>query len=131
MFNCSPTELPRITNSSSDNREIVTGQDNLVYTCEFEGSPTPEISWFFNGRAIDPQSGVSVSDNTLTIASPQVTNSGIYQCIVTNEHGDAQASWLLEIRPSSKWTEAYLALIAGVGLASLITGVGQFGGGLG
>ena len=81
------------------------GQDNLVYTCEFEGSPMPQISWFFNGRAIQPESGVSISDNTLTIASPRVSNSGIYQCIVANEHGDDQASWLLEIRPSCKWTD--------------------------
>jgi hypothetical protein len=78
-----------------------------MYVCEYEGSNNPWISWFFNGRSVDPQSGVSISENTLTIASPRVSNSGLYQCIVSNAFGDAQAAWLLEIRPrpSSKWTD--------------------------
>jgi hypothetical protein len=96
-------ELPRITSSSSDDREIVEGQENLMYTCEYEGSGDLEIAWFFNGQTIVPETGVSISENTLTIASPAVSNSGIYQCIVSNQFGDDQAAWLLEIRPQSKW----------------------------
>ena len=102
------TELPGITASPSDDREIVEGQQNLMYTCSFEGSPQPAISWFFNGQLINAESGVSINDNTLTIASPQVSNSGIYQCIVSNAFGDAQAAWLLEIRPSSKSTSGQI-----------------------
>ena len=96
------TELPRITMNPPNNREVVVGEENLMYSCEFEGSPTPSIQWFFNGQPIAAESGVSVSDNTLMIATPQVSNSGIYQCIVSNDFGDDQAAWLLEIRPSSK-----------------------------
>ena len=99
------TELPAITRSPPDNRELVIGMENLVYTCEFEGYPTPRIDWFFNGQPISHDSGVIINDNTLMIASPQVPNSGIYQCIVSNNFGDAQAAWLLEIRPSSKWKQ--------------------------
>ena len=96
------TELPRITMSPPDNREIVAREENLMYSCEFEGSPTPTIQWFFNSQPIAAESGVSVSDNTLMIAAPQESNSGVYQCIVSNQFGDDQAAWLLEIRPSSK-----------------------------
>ena len=88
--------------SPSDNREIVVGEENLMYSCVFEGSPTPTPQWLFNGQPIAAESGVSVSENTLMIAAPQVSNSGIYQCIVSNEFGDDQAAWLLEIRRSSK-----------------------------
>lgn len=83
------------------NRDLVAGIESLKYTCEFEGYPTPEIQWFFNGESISPESGVSVINNSLMIASPQVYDSGIYQCIVSNEDGDDHASWLLEIRPLS------------------------------
>ena len=76
-----------------------------MYTCEFEGNPSPTISWYFNGRPISADSGVSTVGNTLSIASPQVSNSGIYQCFVNSEYGEAQASWLLEIRPSSEITQ--------------------------
>ena len=76
-------------------------------TCEFEGYPTPRIDWYFNGKPISPDSGVSISDNTLAIASPQTSNSGIYQCIVSNDVGDDQAAWLLEIRLPSKWKKCF------------------------
>ena len=94
------SELPSITSSPMDDREIVEEQMNLEYTCEYVGTMA-DIDWFFNGQPIHDDSGVSINDNTLTIASPQVSNSGIYQCIVSNDFGDAQAAWLLEIRPSS------------------------------
>ena len=72
-----------------------------MYTCEFEGSQPSTIEWFFNGQPISPNSGVSAVGNTLTIASPQVSNSGIYQCIVSSRYGDDQHAWLLEIRQPS------------------------------
>ena len=96
------TELPSITRNPSNDRELVVGMVNLKYTCESEGSPPPRIEWYFNGQPITADSGISINGNNLTIASPQVSNSGIYQCVVINDFGDDQAAWLLEIRPSSK-----------------------------
>ena len=97
-----PSERPLITSSPSDNREIVVGEGRRSFTCDFVGSPTPDIEWYFNGQPISLSSGVSTAGNTLTIASPDVSNSGIYQCIVSNRFGDDQRAWLLEIRPSSE-----------------------------
>ena len=73
-----------------------------MYTCEFEGSPTPSIEWYFNGQPVPSTFGVTINGNTLTIPSLQLSHSGIYQCIVSNEFGDDQAVWLLEIQPSSE-----------------------------
>ena len=87
-----------------NNTDLIVGGRTEPYICEFEGTPSPSIEWFFNGRPISPDSGVSISENSLTVASPRVDNSGIYQCIVSNDFGDDQASWLLEIRQSSKCT---------------------------
>ena len=89
------------------------GIENLKYTCEFEGSPPHRIEWYFNGQLITADSGISINSNNLIIASPQVSNSGIYQCIVSNDFGDDQASWLLEIRPSSKLA-TYVQVITSV-----------------
>ena len=97
-----PTELPSITRNPTSDRELVVGMENLKYTCEFQGSLMPDIEWYFNGQPIAADSGISINGNNLTIASPQVSNSGIYQCVVSNDFGDDQAAWLLEIRPSSK-----------------------------
>ena len=81
-----------------------------MYTCVFEGSPTPTIEWYFNGQLISSDLGVSIDSNTLTIPSPHVSHSGIYQCIVSNEFGDDQAAWLLEIREPSEMHAYILAI---------------------
>ena len=75
-----------------------------MYTCEFEGFPPPYVVFYFNGAPILASStiGVNIINNTLIIPSPQVSHSGIYQCIVSNEFGDDQQAWLLEIREPSK-----------------------------
>ena len=75
-------------------------EENLRYTCEFEGFPLPSIAFYFNGAPIatDSISGANVVNDTLIIPSLQVSHSGIYQCIVSNEFGDDQRAWLLEVR---------------------------------
>ena len=100
-------EIPRIINTIQDMRERLVGEGSLTFTCQFEGSPLPNITFYFNGAITTLDSGVSIINNTLTIPSPQVSHSGIYQCIVSNEFGDDQIAWLLEIRHPSE----YLALI--------------------
>ena len=72
--------------------------------CEFVGFPLPIVTFHFNGARIeaDNTSDVIVINNTLIIPSPQVSHSGIYQCIVRNEFGDDQQAWLLEIREPSE-----------------------------
>ena len=97
-------EVPRITSIFEERRDILVGEDSLMYTCQFEGFPLPNITFYFNGVVISHGSGVIVVGNTLTIPSPQVSHSGIYQCIVSNEFGDDQKAWLLEIRQPSMFT---------------------------
>ena len=100
-------EVPRITSIFQNERDHLVGETNLMYTCEFEGFPLPNISFYFNGVHITKISNkagdVHIVNNTLTIPSPQVSHSGVYQCIVSNEFGGDQAAWLLEIRQPSEY----------------------------
>ena len=97
-------EVPSIINTIQDRTEHLVGEGSLIYTCQFEGAPLPDIAFYFNGAALSPDSGVTIVGNTLTIPSPQVSHSGIYQCIVSNEFGDDQQAWLLEIRQPSEYS---------------------------
>ena len=97
----SHAEVPRITNTFRDERGHF-GKESLTYTCQFEGFPLPNIIFFFNGAVISPDSGVTINNNTLTIPIPEPNHSGIYQCIVSNDFGDDQQAWLLEIRQPSE-----------------------------
>ena len=101
-------EVPRITNTIHDERDHLVGKESLTYTCQFEGFPLPNITFFHNGAVISPESGMTIVNNSLTIPSPQVSHSGIYQCIVSNEFGDDQIAWVLEIRqPSELVADSY------------------------
>ena len=100
-------ELPRITNTIPDERDYLVGEGNLAFTCEFIGSPLPTITFYHNGGGISIGNGVIIDNDTLTISSPQVSHSGIYQCIVSNEFGDDQQAWLLEIRQPSEYIAGY------------------------
>ena len=95
-------EIPRIINTIQDVREHLVGKGNLTFICQFEGFPLPNITFYHNGAIVSPGNGVKITGNNLTIPSPQVSHSGIYQCIVSNEFGDDQIAWFLEIRQPSE-----------------------------
>ena len=97
------TEVPRITNNIQSVQEHFTVKGALNFTCEFRGFPHPRIAFYLNGQPISNGHDFSIVNNTLTIPLPQVSQSGIYQCIVSNEFGDDQAAWLLEIRQPSEF----------------------------
>ena len=104
-------EVPRITNAIQDNINVFVGEESLTYTCPFEGFPLPNITFYFNGAGISSGNDVIVIGNTLTIPSPQVNHSGIYQCIVNNDFGDSQIAWLVEIREPCECLLMYYILI--------------------
>ena len=83
-------------------REILAGNASISYTCEGEGFPVPTLTWYFNGEPISPDSGVTVNGNQLSISDPTVNNSGIYQCLLTNNFAMITTtvfrSWILEVR---------------------------------
>ena len=91
-----------ITKMIPDERNYLIGSGNLTFVCQFEGFPPPVIAFYHNGAVISSDSVMTVVGNTLTITAPQVSHSGIYQCIVSNEFGDDQQAWLLKLRQPSE-----------------------------
>ena len=100
MYTCIHlVERVAITTTPESDREAVVGGGTLMFSCPFTGIPTPTLSWFFNGQMI---SGVNIQDDSLTIAAPQVGNSGAYQCFVENSVSEEITSWVLEVREPGK-----------------------------
>ena len=103
MYTCIHlAERVAITTTPVSNREAVVGGGMLMFSCPFTGIPTPTLSWFFNGQVITSGSGVNIQDDSLTIAAPQVGNSGVYQCFVENRVSEEITSWVLEVREPGK-----------------------------
>ena len=107
-----PTEAATITGDDpseeeqAEERERLVGVGSVMYVCESTGFPSPDINWYFNGELV-PDDIASVNGNQLVISSPQVENSGVYECVVSNtidgEVREDRRQWVLEVRIPSKW----------------------------
>ena len=103
------TEAASITappegDASLVDRERLVGRGPVMFICEYEGIPTPMVRWYHNG---EPISGVSVKGNQVVISEPQVSNSGVYQCMVSNTIDgvviEDMRHWLLKVKEPGKW----------------------------
>ena len=75
------------------------GGGPVEYPCIASGIPPPTVTWYYNGAIVQSGGGVVVGvGGTLRIAEPQVNNSGIYHCIVSNMFGEDSRTWVLEVR---------------------------------
>ena len=89
-----------------DRERIIRSGREVSYTCEYLGLPTPALSWYYNGVAIRSRGGLIVDGNELNITDPEISHSGVYQCIVENmfdgiRYTDMRA-WILEVRDPRK-----------------------------
>ena len=79
----------------------------MIFQCENQGIPAPIVTWYHNGETIQPDSGVRVNSNQVVISEPQVSNSGVYQCVVSNTIDgvvrEDRRQWVLEVREPSKY----------------------------
>ena len=80
------------------NHKVIVGEGSETFTCAATGTPTPTLEWFINGQPAASTPGVTISGDTLSIQSPQVSHSGVYQCFASNEVSEARASWAVEVR---------------------------------
>ena len=93
-----------------------------MFQCENQGSPAPMVTWYHNGETIQPDSGVVVNSNQVVISEPQVNNSGVYQCVVSNTIDgvvrEDRRQWVLEVREPSKCGGGYTG-VNGWGVAAV------------
>lgn len=96
---------PRNSTALTDRERLVSG-GQVIYVCDYQGIPTPTVSWYYNGAAIPPSSGVDVDGNTVVISDPQTNHSGVYQCLARNTHAgesrEDSRAWILEVRLPSE-----------------------------
>ncbi|GAB6021006.1 Down syndrome cell adhesion molecule-like protein 1 [Chamberlinius hualienensis] len=74
-----------------DGIDAKTGE-HVIMTCETDGQPVNQISWFHNGR--QTKNGM---ENKLIINSVGESSGGIYQCMVKNDEQMFQASTELHL----------------------------------
>ncbi|KAJ8687397.1 hypothetical protein QAD02_023191 [Eretmocerus hayati] len=84
------TDLKRVTLSEYGT--------TTTLNCDVEGVPSPKIQWFRNAEPVDKLIGIRYSmeeDGSLTIKKLAMEDSGMFQCLATNEAGEASSyTWL-------------------------------------
>lgn len=56
--------------------------------CTVRGNPEPYVTWFENTEAIDLSSGKYKKKNDNTLVIEKLTQSGVFQCLASNEAGE-------------------------------------------
>ncbi|XP_040059796.2 contactin-3 [Gasterosteus aculeatus] len=62
-------------------------QENLFWECKANGKPKPSYSWLKNGEQVSAEGRVQIENGALSIATVNLSDSGVYQCVAENKHG--------------------------------------------
>ncbi|KAG1650335.1 Down syndrome cell adhesion molecule-like protein Dscam2 [Nymphon striatum] len=73
--------------------QVVDSGSELKLKCHISGHPIKQIKWLLNGKKLDDKTHVSVkSDGTLFIKKSRRIDEGMYQCFVSNDWEQVQAT---------------------------------------
>ena len=87
---------PARVTAVSGPHEILTGRP-VTMTCNIDAIPDATITWYKDGTTLPDE-----ESSQLTIRSAAPADSGMYQCVVSNEHGDDVGTISLQVRDHGK-----------------------------
>ena len=87
-------QAPKFVKKLSDAEKDVKVQSKLA--CRVEAFPEPKIVWTVNGKVIEPGFKYStfqeLDEQILLVANPSESDSGVYECVATNDLGSDSTS---------------------------------------
>uniref|UniRef100_A0A3B3YYF0 Cell adhesion associated, oncogene regulated n=1 Tax=Poecilia mexicana TaxID=48701 RepID=A0A3B3YYF0_9TELE len=69
------------------------------FTCSARGNPAPNVTWLFNAEPVAPSLRLQISGSSLVVSDATLQDEGVYQCLLDNGIGSAQAHGILTIQP--------------------------------
>ena len=74
--------------------ETKTEGENVTFTCDADGNPTPTFSWTKDGSVVNTSSRITFNENNknLTITNVSRGDSGEYICVATNNVKTVQSN---------------------------------------
>ena len=94
---CWCTGLPEVTVTPSNQSVEVTHTAMFTTTVSGVGVEDFKYQWKHNGRTITGETG-----DTLMITNVMESDSGNYDCVVTNQYGDSKISNKVHLKTASK-----------------------------
>lgn len=71
---------------------------DIELTCIFGGSPQPKVVWVKDGKKLKTARASYENRMATLVITSSVSSEGIYQCIATNEYGEASSTCNVEIQ---------------------------------
>ena len=91
-----PLDPAEVTGTSGPHR-VLTGR-SVTLMCTVSAIPAATVRWYKDNEMLS--SGTST---TYEISNAQSSDSGMYQCFVSNAHGDGEGSISVQVRDSGQF----------------------------
>lgn len=91
---------PTIPGDGLDLSPRVIENSTVIIDCPAIGVPEPEVMWFHDNQPVDvesPRFQLTSNSRQLQISSVQVPDTGIYICIATNEAGQSEKRFDMQV----------------------------------
>ncbi|XP_026860814.2 contactin-4 isoform X2 [Electrophorus electricus] len=87
---------PQLIEKPQDVQKAI--DDSLVWECMATGKPKPSYRWMKNGENLEPtEERVQVVNGALSISRLALSDTGIYQCVAGNKHGEVYSNAELRV----------------------------------
>uniref|UniRef100_A0A8C8DV82 Contactin 4 n=1 Tax=Oryzias sinensis TaxID=183150 RepID=A0A8C8DV82_9TELE len=83
---------PHLIEKPQDVQKLI--DDSLVWECKATGKPKPSYRWMKNGENLE---STEVANGVLSISRLTLSDTGMYQCVAGNKHGEVYSNAELRV----------------------------------
>uniref|UniRef100_A0A8C4HJJ4 Contactin 4 n=1 Tax=Dicentrarchus labrax TaxID=13489 RepID=A0A8C4HJJ4_DICLA len=86
---------PHLIEKPQDVQKLI--DESLVWECKATGKPKPSYRWMKNGENLESAERVQVANGALSISRLTLSDTGMYQCVAGNKHGEVYSNAELRV----------------------------------
>uniref|UniRef100_A0A1A8Q8H0 Contactin 4 n=2 Tax=Nothobranchius rachovii TaxID=451742 RepID=A0A1A8Q8H0_9TELE len=87
---------PHLIEKPQDVQKLI--DDSLVWECKATGKPKPSYRWMKNGENMEStEERIQVANEVLSISRLTLSDTGMYQCVAGNKHGEVYSNAELRV----------------------------------
>ncbi|KAI3369536.1 hypothetical protein L3Q82_007746 [Scortum barcoo] len=87
---------PHLIEKPQDVQKLI--DDSLVWECKATGKPKPSYRWMKNGENLESaEERIQVANGALSISRLTLSDTGMYQCVAGNKHGEVYSNTELRV----------------------------------
>ncbi|KAM4741783.1 contactin-4 isoform 1-T1 [Anableps anableps] len=87
---------PHLIEKPQDVQKLI--DDSLVWECKATGKPKPSYRWMKNGENLEStEERIQVANGILSISRLTLSDTGMYQCVAGNKHGEVYSNAELRV----------------------------------